>query len=48
MMRLRMCFIVVLTFERLADEYSGQVCEDESLDKSNQHLDQVNENGKRN
>jgi hypothetical protein len=42
MMR-RMCFVVVFALEGLTDEYSGQHRENESLQESNQHFDQVNE-----
>lgn len=35
--------VLVFTFERLPDEYSGQVCEDEGLDKRYQDFNEINE-----
>ena len=38
--------LFMTTFKCLADKYSSQVGEDESLNKGNHYFDQVNENGK--
>ena len=37
----------VFTFHRLADEYRGKVCKNESLYKSNQYFYKIYEYGKR-
>lgn len=42
-----MRFIVVSTFHRLADEHGCQIGKDERLNKRNQYLYEINENGER-
>ncbi len=42
-----MRFIVVCTFHRLTDEHGSQIGKDESLNKRNQYLYEINENGER-
>ena len=41
-----MRFNVVCTFHRLTNKYGSQISEDERLNKGNQYLYKINENGK--
>lgn len=44
----RMSFLMVLPFKRLANEYCRQVSEDKGLDKGHQHFNEINEHRKSN
>ena len=39
-------FVVVFAFKSLADEYSGEVGEDERLQEGHQYFNEINKDGK--
>lgn len=39
--------VVLAALESLADEYGGEVGEDEGLEECHQHFDEINKYGKR-